>query len=84
MMPSDEPDLFTELDAADAIVMGRIEAVVTEWGCRMLDGDVFEYRNLGGEAARAMVASRHQRGLGGVLVSREVTTGPWEEVPDAR
>ena len=34
----DEPDLTRELDAAEEIVMGRAESVVTEWGVRRADG----------------------------------------------
>ena len=33
----DIPDLTAELDAAEAIVMGRAEAIVTEWGVRYDD-----------------------------------------------
>jgi hypothetical protein len=76
----DEPDLFAEFDAAEAIVTGRAEAVVTEWGMRHDDclTDVHDYGRDEG-AARQSVAD-HAR-LNGRLVRRTVTYGEWEEVP---
>ena len=74
----DEPDLFAELDAAEDIVTGRVEAVETEWGWREPDGSVFE-TNLSEAAARAIAARIDSRPV--TLVRRTVTYGPWEECP---
>jgi hypothetical protein len=84
-----EPDLTAELDAAEEIVMGRAEAVVTEWGVDCTDGRG-EHRVNFGESqygsesdARAMIDRDQRNGIGdhNVLVRRTVTYGPWEEVP---
>ena len=37
---ADHPDLTAELDVAEDIVTGRVEAVVTEWGVRSPSGYV--------------------------------------------
>ncbi len=78
-MLSEEPDLTAELDAAEEIVTGRAEAIVTEWGMRHDDclTDVHDYGR-DKEAARQSVAD-HAR-LNGRLVRRTVTYGPWENV----
>lgn len=74
---STEPDLTAELDAAEDIVMGRTETVVTEWGMRHDDclTDVHDYGR-DEKAARQSVAD-HAR-LNGQLVRRTVTNRPWE------
>lgn len=79
-----EPDLTTELDAAEDIVMGRADKIVTEWGSRDLgsDGRVFEYRNLGEIVARRATESRNRNGVPCMLLRRTVTYGPWEEADD--
>ena len=79
---SPEPDLTAELDAAEDIVMGRAERVVTEWGVRALSGYVTK---LGSdeEAAKMarMLADDHAAaGNPGALRQRTVTYGPWETV----
>jgi hypothetical protein len=81
---ADEIDLTAELDAAEAIVMGRIETVKTEWGARRPDlaSGVF---NTGSDEdaeklARLLAADQEKRGITGALVRRTVTYGPWEEV----
>jgi len=77
---SEEPDLTRELDEAEAIVTGRAETIVTEWGMRHDDclTDVHDYGR-DEKAARQSVAD-HAR-LNGRLVRRTVTRSPWEEVP---
>jgi len=74
-----EPDLTAELDAAEEIVMGRAECIVTEWGMRHDDclTDVHDYGR-DKDAAR-ISAAQHVR-LNGRIVCRTVTYGPWEEV----
>jgi hypothetical protein len=71
----DEPNLTAELDAAEDIVIGRVSAVVTEWGWREPDGSIFE-TNLSEAAARAVVARIDSRPV--TLVRRTVTYGEWE------
>jgi hypothetical protein len=87
---SGEPDLTRELDEAEAIVMGRAESVVTEWGVDCTDGrgehrvNFGEGKYGGEEEARAMIDRDQHNGIGAhnVLVRRTVTYSPWEEVPD--
>jgi hypothetical protein len=74
-----EPDLTAELDAAEEIVMGRTESVVTEWASRDSSGSLFAYGH-DEFVARSVVASRERYGIHDVLVRRTVTYGPWEEV----
>jgi hypothetical protein len=75
-------DLTAELDAAEDIVTGRVEAVVTEWASRDLGGSaVFEMRYLGEEAARHVVEARNRNGVPCVLLRRTVTYGPWVKTP---
>lgn len=78
-----EPDLASELDAAEDIVMGRAETVVTEWGMRHDDclTDVHDYGR--DEKAARQSVTDHAK-LNGRLVRRTVTYGPWEEVPGER
>lgn len=62
--------------------MGRIEAVVTEWGS--LDratGRVFDCHTAIEDVAASLVTSRKRHGFDDVLVRRTVTYSPWEEVP---
>jgi hypothetical protein len=79
-MLSDGPDLTRELDAAEEIVMGRVETVVTEWGVRRRDngndvGCANEY------LARLNAAGKNDASLlVGTVIRRTVTYGPWEEV----
>lgn len=77
-----EPDLSAELDAAEAIVMGGAEAVVTEWGLRTPSGYVTKIGS--GEDAAAMARTLagdwEQEGHPGALVRRTVTYSP-REVP---
>jgi len=79
-VPEEAPDLFAELDAAEAIVMGRAGTAVTEWGMRHDDclTDVHDYGR--DENAARQSVTDHAR-LNGRLVRRTVTTGPWEEIP---
>lgn len=77
----DEPDLTAELDAAEDMVMGRVDRIETEWGWREPDGSVFE-SNLSEAAARAVVARIDSRPV--TLVRRTVTYTPWEAVPGDR
>ena len=53
-----DPDLTAELDAAEDIVMGRVEAVVTEWGVRRWAEGVYQSYGDGdgGEAVARSVA----------------------------
>jgi hypothetical protein len=78
----DEPDLMAELDAAEAIVMGTVSAVVTEWGARRPDlaGGVFNAGSDEGaeRLARLIAADQERRGITGALVRRTVTYGEWE------
>jgi len=85
---ADNPDLTAELDAAEAIVIGGAESVVTEWGVDCTDGRGEHRVNFGdgqygseGEA-RAMIGRDQRNGIGAhnVLVRRTVTYGPWEPV----
>jgi hypothetical protein len=83
----DIPDLTSELDAAEEIVMGRAEAIETEWGVRRPDL-ASGVRNCGSDGdseqfARYIAADQEKRGITGALLRRTVTYGPWEEVPDA-
>jgi hypothetical protein len=79
-----EPDLMAELDAAEDVITGRVETVVTEWASRDLGGSaVFEMSHLGEEAARHVVEARNRNGVPCVLLRRTVTYGPWEEEPGA-
>ena len=81
-----DPDLFAELDAAEAIVMGRTEAVQVQWGSRDESGKEFIYGSnaiaLPEASARAAVASRARHGCRDVLLRRTITYSPWEEVPE--
>ena len=81
-MLSEEPDLTRELDAAEAIVTGRAEAVVTEWGVR--------YDHHGGKVGILGTGPDNERRARhevtcwpdtSSLVRRTVTCSPWEEVP---
>jgi hypothetical protein len=78
-MPADEPDLMAELDAAEAIVMGTVSAVETEWGVRYGDS-----RGTIGVYGTGPDNERHARwdagGEPGVLVRRTVTYSEWETV----
>lgn len=84
-MPDREPDLTTELDEAEEIVMGRTDTVLTEWGVsgtRSTDlrSGLF---NAGADdssekLARLIAADQEKRGFTGTLVRRTVTYGPWE------
>jgi hypothetical protein len=81
---SDEPDLMRELDEAEEIVTGRLESVVTEWGVRyQCPPGLDQVDSWGSDEADARrgAAGRGYGRLGGVLVRRTVTYGPWEEVP---
>jgi hypothetical protein len=81
------PDLTRELDEAEAIVTGRAEAIVTQWGSRDPGGLVFVYGAdavaLSEATARSAVQGRRRHGSADVLLRRTVTYGPWEDVPDA-
>ena len=81
-MSTPEPDLTSELDAAEEIVMGRAETVETEWGIRRdaAPERVWEY---GTDEHRARKDQRAVSG-GGSLVRRSVTYGPWTEVRQQR
>ena len=83
-MLSDEPDLFAELDAAEAIVMGGA-TVETEWGVRYVSGSGHERVAWFGTDEEAEKIARRAavdyRRMGGTLVRRTVTYSPWEEVP---
>ena len=87
-----EPDLTSELDAAEDVVMGRAETVVTEWGVDCTDGRGEHRVSFGDgkdgakEEARAMIDRDRRNGIGAhdVLVRRTVKYGPWEEIPDER
>lgn len=72
-MLADEPDLTAELDAAEDVVTGRVESVVTEWGVRHPTGRVF---GTGDDETTARFIARGQ----GTVVRRTVTYSPWEEV----
>jgi hypothetical protein len=84
-MLNDEPDLTAELDEAEAIVTGRAEAIVTEWGVRYGEGrvDVYGSSPRSEHLARLDVASGPLSGPE-VVVRRTVTYGPWEECPGDR
>ncbi len=75
---ADRPDLTAELDAAEDIVTGRAEAIVTEWGSLDSSGRLFAYGH-DEFVARSVVASRERHGFHDTLVRRIVTYGPWEE-----
>jgi len=80
-----EPDLSAELDAAEDIVTGRAEAVVTEWGVRSPSGYV---TRLGSdeeaeEVARELAEDYEREGNTGAFVRRTVTYGPWEPVNES-
>ena len=81
-----EPDLTAELDAAEAVVTGRAETMVTQWASRDPEGSVFVYGAdavaLSEAAARSAVNARRRHGSADVLLRRTVTYGPWREVPD--
>ena len=75
-----DPDLTAELDAAEDIVMGRAETVETEWGVRW-PGRRGGVQDCGDDedTARSLAAHRERTGIGGALVRRTVTYGPWED-----
>jgi hypothetical protein len=86
---SPEPDLTSELDAArkelaEAIVTGRAETVVTEWGVRY--DDLSQEPAVVGSGPDNERRARHEVACwpDGTLVRRTVTYGPWEEAPDGR
>jgi hypothetical protein len=70
-----EPDLTAELDAAEDIEMGRVDAVVTEWGVRRPSGGVFSTSD---DETMARFIAKGQ----GTVVRRTVTYSPWEEAPE--
>jgi hypothetical protein len=82
-MADREPDLTSELDAAEDVVMhGAI--VVTEWGVRYYPDRPDFIWLIGGdegheETARSLAARCEQRGQGSALMRRTVTYGPWRE-----
>jgi hypothetical protein len=91
---NDDTDLSTELDAAEEIVMGRVETVRVEWGVRRLTRsgvsgnlryEVFAcgYGEDGEKLARAAAADHQRVGNPGALRRRTVTYTPWEELPGA-
>src|SRR6266702_1339497 len=59
---TDHPDLTAELDAAEDIVTGRVESVVTEWGSLDSLGRLFAYGH-DEFVARSVVAARERYGL---------------------
>lgn len=73
-----EPDLTSELDAAEEIVMGRAETVVTEWGVRYdgIDPRVIPYGTSRNSERMARLDAATDRET---VVRRTVTYGPWEE-----
>lgn len=86
---STEPDLTAELDAAEEIVMGRAEAVVTEvwWGVRYTSACGRHVTSYGDEEnARDEItrSNRLHRDMKADLLRREITTitTPWEEIPN--
>jgi hypothetical protein len=76
-----EPDLTAELDTAEDIVMGRIEAVEIEWGVRYGDEGYVGIHGTGPDRERH--ARLEADSEPGTLVRRTVTYGPWEDVPRA-
>jgi len=79
-----EPDLFAELDAAEDIMTGRAELIVTEWGVRRWEEGREHWYGTSAEArrvARAIVRDHEKSGTPGVLIRRTVTYGPPEDVP---
>ena len=85
-----EPDLTSELDAAEEIVMGRAETVVTEvwWGVRYTAGcgeHVTSYASEDRAREEIDRSNRLHRDMKADLLRREITTitTPWEEVPGA-
>ncbi len=78
---ADHPDLTAELDVAEDIVTGRVEAVVTEWGVRSPSGYVTRLGSdeEAGKVARELAEDYGREGSPGALVRRTVTYGPWEE-----
>jgi hypothetical protein len=70
-----EPDLTAELDAAEDIVMGRVDAVVTEWGVRYENHDL----PYGTSHLSEQMARRDARTDQAVVIRRTVTYSPWEE-----
>ena len=74
-----EPDLTSELDAAEDIVMGRAETVVTEWGVRY--DDLSPTPAILGTGPDNERRARHEVACWPetvTLVRRTVTYGPWE------
>ena len=71
-MLSEEPDLTRELDAAEEIVMGRVETVRTEWGVRRPDlasGVFHAGSDQDAERLACLIAAdQEQRGITGALV----------------
>lgn len=79
-----EIDLTAELDAAEDIVMGRTEAVVTGWGVRRWEEGREHWYGTDAEServARAITRDHEKSGTPGILIRRTVTYGPSEEVP---
>jgi len=74
-----KPDLTAELDAAEDIVTGRVEAVETEWGVSRRGPSGFSLANYGTHEELARTDAQAGRGS---LVRRTVTYGPWEAVND--
>jgi hypothetical protein len=79
----DDLDLTAELDAAEDIVMGRAETVVTEWGMHVPYKRPYVAPCRDEQEARRVAATDLGRELGYTVVRRTVTYGPWEEeVPE--
>ena len=74
---SPEPDLTSELDPAEDIVMGR-----AEWGVRY-DGIERRVIPYGTSHNSEQMARMHAAAGRETVVRRTVTYGPWEEVPGA-
>ena len=74
---SDAPDLMTELDAAEDIVMGRADRIATDWAVACLCGGVREILVYDDEEDARRHLLLHS---GSYLVRRMVTYGPWEDV----
>ncbi len=73
---TEHPDLTAELDAAEDIVTGRAEAIVTEWGVRY--GDEGRVAVFGSSPRSERLARMDAAASPDVLVRRTVTYGPWE------
>jgi hypothetical protein len=81
-MPDDDLDLTAGLDAAEDVVTGRAETVVTEWGVQY-EPELTSSAAVIGTGPDNERRARHEVACWpetAALVRRTVTYGPWEAI----